>query len=277
MRDGQELSRRQLLGLALGAMPLAGSGLCRAGQTKDETQMLKAGERKPDARAYAEGRLLARPRPAKSTAPTESSAGAHELGLDGQRDGLLYVPKGHGPERPAPLALMLHGAGGHAQHGLSLLRHLADDYNLIVLAPQSRRATWDVIARGGYGPDVAFIDRALEQTFSRYNVDAKRLAIGGFSDGASYALSLGLINGELFTHVLAFSPGFASPTGQRGRPRFYVSHGKRDAVLPVDVCSRRLVPQLKRAGYDVRYHEFDGPHTVPPEIALEAVKWFTAR
>jgi phospholipase/carboxylesterase len=30
---------------------------------------------------------------------------------------------------------------------------------------------------------------------------------------ASYALSLGIANGNLFSHVLAFSPGFLAPTG----------------------------------------------------------------
>jgi predicted esterase len=33
------------------------------------------------------------------------------------------------------------------------------------------------------------------------------------------------------------------------------------------------VPALQRAGYDVLYHEFDGGHTVPPDIAEEAFKW----
>jgi predicted esterase len=45
--------------------------------------------------------------------------------------------------------------------------------------------------------------------------------------------------------------------------------------LPIDLCSRRIVPRLERAGYDVRYREFDGGHTISPEIALEAVDWFT--
>jgi predicted esterase len=38
------------------------------------------------------------------------------------------------------------------------------------------------------------------------------LAVSGFSDGASYALSIGPANGDLFTHVMAFSPGFADLT-----------------------------------------------------------------
>jgi phospholipase/carboxylesterase len=32
---------------------------------------------------------------------------------------------------------------------------------------------------------------------------------------------------------------------------------------------------LERGGYDVLYREFDGGHTISPEIALEAVGWFT--
>jgi predicted esterase len=103
------------------------------------------------------------------------------------------------------------------------------------------------------------------------------LAIGGFSDGASYALSVGITNGDLFTHVIALSPGFMAPARQQGKPRLFISHGTRDQVLPIDRCSRKLVPQLKRAGYDVLYREFDGSHTLPPEIARSSVTWFTTK
>jgi phospholipase/carboxylesterase len=168
---------------------------------------------------------------------------------------------------------MLHGAGGKAEHGLSLLRYMADTTGLVLLAVDSRGPTWDMLL-GEYGPDVLFINEALEFAFARCAVDPSRLAIGGFSDGASYALSLGLGNGELFTHVIAFSPGFVSPPRREGAPRIYVSHGTRDTVLPIEPCSRRIVPQLERAGYDVRYREFDGPHTIPPEISQEALDWF---
>ena len=96
--------------------------------------------------------------------------------------------------------VMLHGAGGDARGGLKLLKPLADAAGLILLAPASRLPTWDVIF-GGYGPDIAFIDSALTQTFSRYAVDPAQIAVGGFSDGASYALSVGITNGDLFTLV----------------------------------------------------------------------------
>jgi len=221
--------------------------------------------------AAAQGRLLARPaRPVD-----EASAGFQPVGLDGDRDGILYVPEGYRVDQPAPFVLTLHGAGGDAHGGLAPLLPLADAYGLILLAPDARRGTWDVI-RGRYGPDIAFIDRALAQTFGRYAVDPARRAIEGFSDGASYALSAGLTNGDLFTHVIAFSPGFMAPGAQKGAPRVFIAHGVRDEVLPIDVCSRRIVPRLEQAGYDVTYREFDGPHTVPPEMSREAAEWFVA-
>ncbi len=221
------------------------------------------------------GRLGARASPAPPLAG-EGRPGETALDLGGGgRGALLYVPSGYDPARPAPLALMLHGAGGNAAHGLGLLRAQADAAGLILLAPASRRQTWDAIG-GQFGPDVTAIDRALDHVFARLAVDPDRLAVGGFSDGASYALSLGITNGDLFGHILAFSPGFTAHAARHGRPRVFVSHGTRDATLPIAACSRRIVPALKHAGYDVTYQEFDGPHTVPPRIAEEAVEWFVS-
>ena len=218
--------------------------------------------------AEAQGRLVVEPRPVVRA----TGAGLHRIAVDGVPDALVHVPASVGAS-PAPVAVMLHGAGGNAQHGIDLLRGLADERGFIVVAPASRASTWDVIVEG-YGPDVAALDAVLGHLFDGWAVNPERLAIGGFSDGASYALSLGITNGLLFSHVLAFSPGFSAPGGREGQPRIYVSHGTRDAVLPIANCSRRIVPALQRAGYDVRYQEFDGPHTVPPEVAREAVDWF---
>jgi phospholipase/carboxylesterase len=220
--------------------------------------------------AHEKGRLRARPVGVTGAAPI----GLRPLGLTASRDGYLYVPSGYRAERPAPLAVLLHGAGEDARDGLAQLREQADRAGLILLSLSSRGPTWDFVM-GGYGPDVAAIDEALEQTFSRYAVDPARVAIGGYSDGASYALSLSIANGDLFTHVLAFSPGFMAPVGRVGSPRIFVSHGTRDRWLPIERCSRRIVPQLERAGYEVTYREFDGPHVVPPGIGREAANWLT--
>jgi phospholipase/carboxylesterase len=216
-----------------------------------------------------DGRLTARLK-----APTiQTKPGEYPLGLGGERDGLLVVPPAYRHDVPAPLAIMLHGAGGRARRVYGLFS-VASELGIIVLAPESRRPTWDAI-RGRYGPDVEFLDRALTRTFERCAVDPRRLAIGGFSDGASYGLSLGIGNGTFFTHVLACSPGFIVPgTTAQGRPRIYISHGRSDEILPIDSTSRRIHPALRRGGYTVSYNEFDGPHTVPPQVARDALTWF---
>jgi phospholipase/carboxylesterase len=219
----------------------------------------------------AAGRLSARPQAPAS--PAGMTPGATSLGLGAERDGQIVVPAGYDPAQPAPLVVLLHGAGGRARDIIGLLQSHADAEGMLLLAIDSRAQTWDVIV-DRYGPDVRFLDQALSLVFQRYAVDPGRIAIAGFSDGASYALSLGISNGDLFTHVLAFSPGFLAPKASQGRPALYISHGTRDEVLPIDVCSRRIVPELEQAGYAVTYHEFDGPHTVPQEIAGEAVAWF---
>jgi len=170
---------------------------------------------------------------------------------------------------------MLHGAGGDAAGGLAPFRTLADDHGVVVLAPESRGRTWDALL-GGWGPDVAFVDRALDFVFARYAVDPARVAVGGFSDGASYALGLALANGDLFSYAVAFSPGFVPRAPATGSPRVFISHGTDDQVLPIDACSRRIVPRLQAADYDVEYREFDGGHTVPDDMAAGAVAWFLA-
>jgi predicted esterase len=181
----------------------------------------------------------------------------------------LYVPEGL-DERPGRLVVLLHGAGGRPDAALRLLQPLADRSGLVLLAPKSVGQTWDMIA-SRFGPDVRALDELIEDVSS--SVPVSSCAIGGFSDGASYALSLGVSNGDVFDSVLAFSPGFMTSSVRNGSPRCFVSHGTRDAVLPIDMCSRRLVPRLRQAGYDVTYREFDGPHEVPASIATEAVRW----
>lgn len=219
----------------------------------------------------AQGGLRAR----RSIPPPDASQplpqGVSRLGLGDGRDGLVLVPANLPADRPAPLLVMLHGAGGTAEHALTLVREEAEAAGVLVLAPESRGRTWDAILRG-FGPDIRFLDLALDAVFRRRAVDPARVAVGGFSDGASYALSLALGNGGLFGHALAFSPGFMAPARIVGRPHVFVSHGTGDTVLPIDPCSRRLVPALQDAGYDVLYHEFDGGHVVPPEVVRQAMR-----
>lgn len=222
---------------------------------------------------YRTGRLTTKP--GAFSRKDKIAVGVQPLGLDNKRDGTLYIPKGYNDSsKPATLAVMLHGAGGSAEQGLSLLRQYADAENIILVAPIARKYSWDIIASDAFGPDVIFIDQALKFVFENYDIDSTHIAIGGFSDGASYALCIGLTNGDLFTHIIAFSPGFTFSLEKYGKPAVFISHGVEDAVLPIAPCARRIVPQLQRQGLQVNYTEFNGGHEIPVNISEKAVSWF---
>ncbi|AKD04003.1 alpha/beta hydrolase-fold protein [Pontibacter korlensis] len=221
---------------------------------------------------YKTGRLTART--ANGSGADVFTTGVQPLGLGNRKDGLLYVPQGYDNSKPAALAVMLHGAGAPAEQGLSLLQQYADEHNIILVAPASRKYSWDIIASEGFGPDVIFIDQALSHVFENYSIDPAHLAIGGFSDGGSYALCVGLTNGDLFTHIIAFSSGFVFTMEKNGKPEVFISHGIDDPVLPIDPCGRRIVPQLKQQGLEVSYTEFDGGHEIPNYISGSSVNWF---
>jgi len=214
-------------------------------------------------------RLTARPaRPALTP-----ERGLTRLGQELPRGALLYVPQRYTPDRPAPLVVALHGGGGTTRRWAAW-GDLCEQHGFVLLAPEARARTWDRVG-GDFGPDVRFIDSALRYTFARCAIDPGRIALLGFSDGASYALSLGPSNGDLFTHIVAFSPGFSDPSEPIvGRPRVFVSHGTRDRVLPVAGSRGGIAPMFEMDGYDIRYEEFDGGHEMPDPIVSLAMEWF---
>lgn len=218
-----------------------------------------------------DGRLAARP----GTTSAKPSPGLRNLGLDAARDAILLIPKKVG-DGPIPLLVLLHGAGGRAEAVLTRLGSAPEETGVAVLAVNSRYHTWDAVGHD-FGPDVSFLNRALEKVFEAIPVDNERIAIGGFSDGATYAISLGLINGDLFNRVVAFSPGFVVEGAAHGKPHFFVTHGTADTILPIDRCSRQIVSDLRKRGYEVTLREFDGGHTVPADIALEGLRWVAER
>jgi predicted esterase len=206
-----------------------------------------------------------------SAASEPTAPGTHALGIRKARDGVLYLPPQYRPDTPLPLVLLLHGAGGSGAGITQRMRPFADELGIAFVAPDSAEVSWDRADR--LTRDVAHIDAALAVAFRRINTAPDRVRIGGFSDGASYSLSVGLTNGDLFGRILALSPGFIDPARMRGKPEIYVTHGVRDQILAIERTSRRIVPVLERAGYTVHYHEFDGRHEAPAEICRPAFAW----
>jgi phospholipase/carboxylesterase len=254
MNPNSNLTRRELL--------LALAGTVAASTACDALSLPSEAEGSP--------RFSARPK-----TPTQSiTPGHHSLQLGSPRDGYLHVPPSYRASTPAPLIIMLHGAGQSSSE-VSAFPTTTDAFGAVLLVPDSRGGTWDAI-RGEFNADIKFINRALEHTFDRVAVRTDRIALMGFSDGASYALSVGVANGDLFTHVVGFSPGFLIPVNKTGKPRFFVGHGRQDPILPVQSSRDQIVPTLRRNGYDVQYLEFDGGHGVFPDERQQVMTWFTS-
>lgn len=223
---------------------------------------------------HASGRLQARI-PERTAASVEAPSGLLQHNQPSGQRALIYIPETSVQPEPMPVVVMLHGAGGTARHSMDLVREHADQLGFILLAPTSQGSTWDLVGRRSFGADVSALDALLEEVFATYRPDPARVAIAGFSDGGSYALSLGLVNGNLFTHIVAFSPGFMAPPEINGRPAIFMSHGLEDPVLPIEACSRRIAAQLRQRGLEPTYLEFPDGHTVPSSIAFSAFETFT--
>jgi phospholipase/carboxylesterase len=210
-------------------------------------------------------RLRARPDPEFRP----GQPGLFRLGLGAPRDGLLYVPEAARTRR-VPLLVMLHGAGSSATRMWDAVRSDAAEREVAVLLPESRRWTWDFL-HGDFGIDRTYLDAALAETFRRVPVDTAHVALGGFSAGATFTLSLGPSNGDLFGWLFAFSPTGMEVAGLVGHPRFMLAHGTLDPVVPIGASSRAIVPVLRAAGDWVVYRESPGgEHEIFPDAVHEA-------
>ncbi len=213
------------------------------------------------------GRITARPREFGRS----YLSGRNSLGLDTARDAILLTLRIEPNER-LPLLVFLHGAGQSAEQMLEYFGSTPEEEGVAILAVNSRDTTWDAIPYGNFGPDVQFINRALVLVFDFLRIDPRRVALGGFSDGASYAISLALMNGDLFKGVLACSPGYVIDGPSVGKPAFLMSHGKQDPILPFK-NAQRIAGELNIRGYGVNLMAFEGGHEIPPDIIRDGLRW----
>lgn len=217
--------------------------------------------------------LTARPQASQSVSDT--TTGLRKLGLSSSgRDGYVFVPTTYNPKQPAPLIVTLHAAGRDGLDGLAPLYESAKAAGVILLAPESRDSVWDYLVSATFGPDIAFINAALQAVFQRYNIQQDRIGVQGFSDGATYALTLGIVNGDLFSKVIAYSPGGLYAPSQAGNPHVFISGGTSDPLFPIAQGAAYAACTLVSLGYRVAYVEFPGGHDVPSDVAQQGFQWF---
>ena len=210
---------------------------------------------------------------AASPAPTSAQAPATVQRVTPKA--FAYVPAG--VTAPAPLIVLLHGAGGNARNFLDHFKRTADERGLVLLSVQSSGRTWAVRKPNEREADVANIKAAIRELSGKFSVDENRTTIMGFSDGASYALSIGMAYPNLFRTIVAFSPGYAfAPSRLDTDQRIFIAHGRRDPILPAE-NTREMVKGLESAGFDPDVRWFNGGHEIDPALKTAGINFALAR
>ena len=107
------------------------------------------------------------------------------------------------------------------------------------------------------------------------------ILLTGMSDGATYALQLGLKRPDLFPNVAAFSgmldPSLlAEPPSPSNNQHIYWLHGHRDTMFPFELANES-VAALKTKGLDVVLDEQAGlGHSFASSRVPATLDWFQA-
>jgi phospholipase/carboxylesterase len=210
----------------------------------------------------------------------------------GAQRAALFTPDEIEPGRRYPLLAVLHGAGRQDELLMKAYRDEAERRQALFLVPRSFHMTWDLIALGVQGgaathrdsasdrPDLDFLEYAYDLIFRRYPVDAERLALIGYSDGASYALSVGLSNPQLFRAVMGWAAGFVAIENDAAapevpRPAVLIEYGTHDELFPFEQVAVPMRQQLEAHGCAVTFRvDEGGRHWPSGQFQDEALDWF---
>ncbi len=191
----------------------------------------------------------------------------------------LLTPDEIDPERRYPLVTVLHGAGRQDEQLAKGLRDAPERRQALFLIPRSLHPTWDLIAGAGR-PDLDFLEYAYDLIYRRCPVDPARQALLGYSDGASYALSVGLSNPRIFSAVMGWAAGFmlvdesASAAGDP-KPRVLLEYGSHDPLFPFQQIALPMKADLEARGYALEFRvDQGGKHWPSGEFQGEALDWF---
>jgi phospholipase/carboxylesterase len=194
--------------------------------------------------------------------------------------------------KSAPAVFVLHGRGADEEDLLPVAAELPDGHHVVSLrAPDPLQGgyTWyelDLSAGGleSSQPDAADFRRSLdlvvesvEAAVDAYGLDAGRIGLLGFSQGAITSLSLLLEDPDRYAWVVALhgylpeSHADLDPDGIEGKPVF-VGAGAGDRVIPESRTSA-AVERLEAVGAAVEHGSFPGGHGIGPR-ELDAVVGF---
>jgi phospholipase/carboxylesterase len=124
----------------------------------------------------------------------------------------------------------------------------------------------------------ASVEALIAREMSR-GVPAARLVLAGFSQGGAVALQTGLRHAERLAGIMALSTylplastlAAEASAANRDVPIF-MAHGRHDSLIPIEraMISREA---LRKAGYDVEWHDYAMEHAVCREEIDDIAAW----
>jgi phospholipase/carboxylesterase len=177
-------------------------------------------------------------------------------------------------------ALVLFHGRGADEHDLVPLLHeldpdgLCDGYTPrgpLSLPPGG--AHWYAVPRVGYPDPATFAEGFAAAAGFVDSLEQERIVLGGFSQGAVMALSVGLGEGRPRpAAVIAFS-GFLPEVegwslGGEPWPPIAIGHGTLDEIIPVEFAHRTR-DRLVAAGATVLYRESLMGHSIDPSFVRD--------
>lgn len=205
-------------------------------------------------------------------------AGTADLPLDHE-----YVPPDTEGDGPAPAVVVMHGRGADERDLLPVARHLPDDLATVSLrAPEPLVGgyTWYAIdvpggdlhrsqpEPEGFRRSLDRVDASVTAAVDAYDLDADRVGLLGFSQGAIVSISLLLEAPDRYAWVsahhgyLAASHADLAPDGIAGTPVF-VGAGTADQLIPASRAAA-AVGRLRELGCDVTFERDDVGHGIGP-------------
>ena len=201
-----------------------------------------------------------------------------------------------GENRRPPLLLLVHGFGAD-ENDLFGLAPFMDERFFIV----SPRAPFN-LPYGGFawfeltiqpnnvGYNVKEFDQSrqrilefVDELIAEHDLDAKRVYLCGFSQGAIMSLSVMLSEPEKFAGVAAMSgramaemlPAQNNLDALKDFP-VLVTHGIYDPVLPIE-NGRATNEILSRLPVDLEYKEYRMAHEISQESLQDVTSWFRSK
>lgn len=209
-----------------------------------------------------------------------------ELPWSIERDGRAAHVFGPTLEEPVserlPLLVVLHG-NGKSEDTITWLRgqfgELAIQNRCLMLIPSALGVTWDFYLAED-PQDTRFISEAISEVLRSHRVDVSRIAVMGFSDGASLGLSLAVAHPWVFQAAMVWGAGFClrkfgPPPLDAPVPRLLVGHGRHDVLFNVDKVTRPIIERLEKVGYAVDFWlDEDAAHGPTTEFMRNGIQYW---